>query len=519
MKFTSMKLWARLSLAFSALLALQVLMGAAALREMREVQNVQARQAALAASRQDVFEWNALTRANVIRAVMLAKAGSPKDLAQWTGGEMKTTSARISTLQKGLESGLRDDKSLALMADVAKARKAYLDLRAALMARMAQPGQAAAAQADIDSQMLPAASGYLKTLDAVLAHVDQQQATHTATMAADLNRAMVQLMVLSAVALVLGAAMAWLVSRSLVQPIRAVIDSARNIATGDLTRDIVQTRRDELGDLQLALRDMQDCLRKMVSGIRSGTESVGVATTQIASGNLDLSARTEQAASNLQQTAATMAQLTDTARQSASAAQQANDLAGEAAGVARRGGDVVSQVVTTMSEIHAGSSRISEITGVIDGIAFQTNILALNAAVEAARAGEQGRGFAVVAAEVRSLAGRSADAAREIKALIGASVEKVGTGTQLVRDAGATMEEIVQSVARVTEALGGVTAASEGQSGSINEINQAVGQLDNITQQNAALVEEAAAAAQSLKEQAAGLTRMVTSFRLSPGFA
>jgi methyl-accepting chemotaxis protein len=519
MKFANMKLWARLGLAFGALLALQVLMAVAALREMREVQNVQARQAALAASRQEVFEWNALTRANVIRAVMLAKAGSPKDLAEWTGAEMKTASARISVLQKGLETGLRDEKALALMADVAKARKAYLDLRAGLMARMAQPREAAAAQGDIDSQMLPAAAGYLKTLDAVLAHVDQQQATHAQIMASDLRRAMASLMVLSAVALALGALLAWLVARSLVRPIRTVIESARNIAKGDLTHDIVQTRHDELGDLQLALREMQDCLRQMVAGIRSGTESVGVATSQIASGNLDLSSRTEQAASNLQQTAATMAQLTDTARQSASSAQQAHELAGTAADVARRGGDVVSQVVTTMSEIHAGSNRISEITGVIDGIAFQTNILALNAAVEAARAGEQGRGFAVVAAEVRSLAGRSADAAREIKALIGASVEKVGTGTQLVRDAGATMDEIVQSVARVTDALGGVTAASEGQAGSIQEINQAVGQLDNITQQNAALVEEAAAAAQSLKEQAAGLTRMVTSFRLSPGFA
>jgi methyl-accepting chemotaxis protein len=519
MSFNNIKLWARLSLAFSALLALQVLMAVAALREMREIQHVQARQAVLAASRQDVFEWNALTRANVIRAVMLAKAGSPKDLAEWTGAEMKATSARISVLQKGLETGLSDPKALALMGDVGKARKAYLDLRAGLMARMAQPGQVAAAQADIDSQMLPSAAGYLKTLDAVLAHVDLQLSSHAQTMAADLRRAMTSLMVLSAVALALGALLAWLVARSLVRPIRTVIASARNIATGDLTHDIVQTRGDELGDLQLALREMQDCLRKMVAGIRSGTESVGVATTQIASGNLDLSARTEQAASSLQQTAATMSQLTDTARQSASSAQEAHNLAGTAAGVARRGGDVVSQVVTTMSEIHAGSSRISEITGVIDGIAFQTNILALNAAVEAARAGEQGRGFAVVAAEVRSLAGRSADAAREIKALIGASVEKVGTGTQLVRDAGATMDEIVQSVARVTQALGGVTAASEGQSGSINEINQAVGQLDQITQQNAALVEEAAAAAQSLKEQAAGLTRMVTSFRLAPGFA
>ncbi len=514
-----LKLWARLGLAFGVLLALQILMVLAALEQMRGMRELQLRQGALVQSRGLVFEWNALTRANVIRAVMLAKAGSPPELAEWTGGEMKAVSARISQVQKVLESDLRDARALSLMADVAKARKAYLDLRAGLMQRMMQKGEAAAARAAVDTQMVPAANAYLKTLDAVLAHVDGQMTAQAAAMEADLRRAMATLAVLSAVALALGGLMAWLVARSIVKPVRAVIASARNIAAGDLTHAIEQTRGDEIGDLQAALRDMQVNLRDMVHGIRASTESVGVATSEIATGNLDLSSRTEQAASNLQQTAASVAQLNDTVRQSAGSAHEANSLADTAAGVARRGGEVVSQVVATMSEIHEGSNRISEITSVIDGIAFQTNILALNAAVEAARAGEQGRGFAVVAAEVRNLAQRSAEAAREIKGLIGASVEKVGTGTRLVQEAGSTMDEIVQSVQRVTQALGGISAAAEGQAGSIGEINQAVGQLDQITQQNAALVEEAAAAAQSLKDQAAGLARLVTTFRLAPAAA
>ena len=269
-----------------------------------------------------------------------------------------------------------------------------------------------------------------------------------------------------------------------------------------------------------ALKTLQEELRKTIGSIRSGSHEVSTASTEIATGNQDLSQRTEQTASNLQQTASSLSQLTGNVRQSADSAAQANQLASSATQVARRGGTVVSQVVATMEEINSSSKKIADIIGVIDGIAFQTNILALNAAVEAARAGEQGRGFAVVAGEVRSLAQRSAEAAKEIKSLIGTSVDKVETGSKLVQDAGSTMDEIVASVQRVTDIIGEISAAALEQSQGIGQVNEAVTRLDQMTQQNAALVEESAAAAESLKDQAHRMTTVVASYRLDDaGFA
>ena len=514
-----LRLWVRLALAFGALLVLLGLTAATGVTQLSALSALDARQAELAQLRQQVGQWSALTRLNVVRTVTLAKAGSPPPLAQWIDGEMKDTSARISELQKKLEASLAGDKDKPLLEAVAQARKKYLALRVSLLKRLALPEQAEQATAEIESQLMPAAAAYLASLDAVMAHVDAESALHEAERQQTLQRAYRVIPALAALALVLGIVLAWRVARSLVLPIRAAQATARRIAAGDLTQPVCTDRADEIGELQQALADMQASLGRMVGGIRAGTDHVSTATTQIASGNQDLSARTERAASSLQQTAATMAQLSEAIQQSAGSADEAHRLATSAAAVARRGGAVVAEVVSTMAEINAGSSRISEITGVIDGIAFQTNILALNAAVEAARAGEQGRGFAVVAAEVRSLAGRCGDAAREIRGLIESSVHKVQAGSRLVENAGSTMRDIEHSVQDVSQAIGGITAAASGQANGIGEVNQAVLQLDQITQQNAALVEESAAAAQSLKEQATALARMVGNFRMSPAGA
>ena len=316
------------------------------------------------------------------------------------------------------------------------------------------------------------------------------------------------------VALVLVVPLTLLNAASIVKPIDAARDVARAIANGDLTQPIEVKGSDEASQLLAALKTMQESLQRLVGQLHISTQSINTASVEIATGNQDLSTRTEQTASNLQQAASSMVQLTGTVKQSADSARQANQLASSAAEVAQRGGSVVAQVVSTMDEINTSSKKIADIIGVIDSIAFQTNILALNAAVEAARAGEQGRGFAVVASEVRSLAGRSAEAAREIKGLIGASVEKVDAGSRLVADAGQTMTEIVSSVQRVTDIIGEITAASSEQSDGIGQVNQAVSQLDQMTQQNAALVEQSAAAAESLREQAASLASMVGTFRL-----
>ncbi|MFC3686107.1 methyl-accepting chemotaxis protein [Hydrogenophaga luteola] len=324
---------------------------------------------------------------------------------------------------------------------------------------------------------------------------------------------MISLGVLVAVAALL-VPFVWLNMRSICTPLDRARELASAIAQGDLTRHVDNHGRDETAAMLASLQSMQASLQAAVKQVRQASDSIDTASAEIASGNQDLSNRTEQAASNLQQTAASMEQLTSTVRNSADAARQANQLAASASEIAVRGGQVVDQVVHTMQEIHQSSQKINDIIGVIDGIAFQTNILALNAAVEAARAGEQGRGFAVVAAEVRNLAQRSAEAAKEIKGLISASVDKVETGSRLVGDAGQTMGEVVGSIRRVTDIVGEISAAAGEQSDGIGQVNVAVTQLDQMTQQNAALVEESAAAAQSLKDQAAVLTRTVQVFRV-----
>jgi methyl-accepting chemotaxis protein len=315
---------------------------------------------------------------------------------------------------------------------------------------------------------------------------------------------------------------AWLTTRSILRPLRHVVKIARRVADGDLTSEIRVETEDETGQMMRALRHMNDSLQRIVAEVRVSTEAMASSSSQIASGNSDLSVRTEQQAASLGHTADSMRELTGTVQQNADNARQANALAAQASTVAARGGAVVEKVIDTMGSITASSQRIVDIIGVIDSIAFQTNILALNAAVEAARAGEQGRGFAVVAAEVRNLAQRSAAAARQIKVLIGDSSDKVREGSLLAEQAGATMREVVDSVRRVTDIMAEITAASAEQSTGIAQVSQNVVDMDQGTQENAALVEEAAAAAASMQQQAAQLARAVSIFKLAapaPGTA
>ena len=322
-------------------------------------------------------------------------------------------------------------------------------------------------------------------------------------------------LIVSGVAIVLSSLFAWRLIAAITGGINEAVKVAETVAGGDLGSRIVVRTKDETGRLMTALQKMNANLLGIVGDVRNASEQIATGSSQIANGNADLSQRTEEQASNLQQTAASMEQLTSTVKQNADTALVATQLASTASEAAERGGAVVGQVVSTMDEITAASKKVVDIIGVIDGIAFQTNILALNAAVEAARAGEQGRGFAVVASEVRSLAQRSGAAAREIKSLIGDSVSKVENGTRLVADAGSTMEDIVHQVKRVNDMIGEIASASSEQSTGIGQIGDAVAQLDQVTQQNAALVEESAAAAESLNQQAAQLARIVSTFKLA----
>jgi methyl-accepting chemotaxis protein len=423
--------------------------------------------------------------------------------------------AQEKALAEALQAGAAPEERKLVDELTAAAKKTIpLVLRAA---KQGQDGSNIEATMTLMTQVRPVEAVWRAKVEQLVAYENGTSRTSYSASKTAQQRSLVIVAVVVAAAVIAGTLLGWRITRSVKVPIDSAIRVAERIAEGDLTSNIEIESRDEIGRMLLAISGMQDRLRNLVGQIRQSAESINVASAEVASGNQDLSQRTETAASSLQQTASSMEELTATVRQSADAAAQANQLASTASSVAQRGGQVVSQVVGTMAEINESSKKISDIIAVIDGIAFQTNILALNAAVEAARAGEQGRGFAVVAGEVRSLAQRSAQAAKEIKALIGASVDKVESGSRLVKDAGTTMNEIVASVERVTAIIGEITAAASEQSGGIGEVNVAVTQLDQMTQQNAALVEEATAAAESLREQAHRLTSLVSTFRLEHG--
>ncbi|NHZ61686.1 methyl-accepting chemotaxis protein [Massilia genomosp. 1] len=405
------------------------------------------------------------------------------------------------------------DEAKQLFQDQAKAFDAYFQLRSQAVKLFGQGGREGAV-AFLFKDVIPVQNAYFGRLDAVLKYQtglmarDGQEAADASSSAAML------MLLLLALASAVSALAGWLITRSVTVPIGEAVALAETVARGDLTTRIVVTRQDETGRLLNALKDMVESLTRTVGAVRSGTDTITTASTEIAAGNMDLASRTENQAASLEETASSMEELTSIVKQNADNARQANTLVVSAAEHANKGGRVVSDVVGTMGAIRESSGKIVDIISVIDGIAFQTNILALNAAVEAARAGEQGRGFAVVASEVRNLAQRSASAAKEIKALIDDSVGKVETGSGLVTQAGATMDQIMGSVRQVADIMGEIAAASAEQSAGINQVNGAIVAMDNATQQNAALVEQAAAAAASMQSQAVQLAEAVSVFKL-----
>ncbi|MES2104499.1 MAG: methyl-accepting chemotaxis protein [Pseudomonadota bacterium] len=465
-----------------------------------------------------VADWYVLIYSAIARTSMIARS-TDETLSSTFSDVISASTKKGSETMKGIESLLSSDEEKALYKEIVELRVKYQAGKDAVM-NARKSGDAAAAERAYNEGFVPASKNYeSKVMD--LLSLQRKSIDQTAAAIDQANDHSTRLMILLSVLLIaIGVVAAVIISRSITRPLKDAIHAAGMVAAGDLTTVIDTSSSDEIGELMQALHAMNEALRNIVSQVKSGTYAIAGAAGEISTGNLDLSARTEQQASSLEETAASMEELTSTVKQNAENAGQANQLAMTASDVAVKGGRVVSQVVDTMGSINESARKIVDIISVIDGIAFQTNILALNAAVEAARAGEQGRGFAVVASEVRSLAHRSADAAKEIKILIGDSVEKVSVGAKLVDQAGTTMDEIVASVKRVTDIMGEITAATKEQSAGIEQVNLAITDMDNTTQQNAALVEQAAAAAQSMQDQAATLANVVDTFKLDHhGFA
>ena len=403
---------------------------------------------------------------------------------------------------------------LRIQEELATVRKSYLETRDKALA-MKKAGDVAQAKDFALKEFAPVVDRYNAVADKMVAYQIERSEAQAAEANALIRSYRMAVVVAGVAGLALLVVLSWVLVARIRQSLSEVSGVARRIGEGDLSRPVQVSGRGEVAEMMLAMQQMQASLVRIVGEVRLSSDSIATGSSEIATGNADLSQCTEEQASNLEETAASMEELTSTVKNNADTAHKAAALAGEASRAAVQGGEVVGQVVSTMEEISAASRKITDIISVIDGIAFQTNILALNAAVEAARAGEQGRGFAVVASEVRSLAQRSADAAREIKTLIGASVEKVENGTQLVSEAGRSMEGIVAQVQRESDLIGEISSATSEQTTGISQVGEAVTQLDQVTQQNAALVEQSAAAADSLRHQAAKLAEVVSVFRLA----
>ncbi len=508
----NLKIGTRLGIGFAVVLLLLVVLIFTTLARMHETSEATDRLVNTSMKNQrSVAEWVKIIEVN---GTLVEMAYIAPDIAYVKQVEerMAKASARSAEVQEEVGAGLRNPKSQAQYAAVKKVRVEYLAARKDLLAAKNAGDQEKARQI-FESRMRPRTLDYIASVTALAEAQQQSAANFVDNVQSAYESARMTLIGLGSLAVILGIGFAIYITRSIVAPIEQAVAVADRVSSGDLTSDITVTTKDETGQLMGALQKMNTNLLDIVGQVRTGTDTIATASAEIAAGNQDLSSRTEQQASSLEETASSMEELTSTVRQNADNARRANSLAADAAGIAEQGGAVVAEVVGTMSAINESSRKIVDIISVIDSIAFQTNILALNAAVEAARAGEQGRGFAVVATEVRNLAHRSAAAAKEIKGLIDDSVQKVEAGTTLVDKAGTTMEDIVRSIGRVTGIMNEISHASDEQSAGIEQVNQAITEMDTVTQQNAALVEEATAAAASMQDQAAQLAEVVSVFK------
>ncbi|GLK97221.1 methyl-accepting chemotaxis protein [Achromobacter xylosoxidans] len=513
----NMKLGTRLAGGFAILLAMIIVMCVVGLVSLANInQSVETVTQRSLIKERLINDWARNIQSGVTRTTAIAKSADAS-LAGFFAEEAAASTRNSSALQQQIEPLIQSDQEKDLWEGIRKSRADYLRTRDGIF-KAKQEGNVQAADAIFNREFLPATRQFIEQITRLSSLQRAEIDARAADIQSAYGTANFWMIAIGSIAVVSGLLLAILLTRSITRPLSEAVRVARTVAASDLTSSIAVTSRDEIGQLMRALESMNANLAGTVARIRAGVDSIASASGEIAAGNTDLSSRTEQQAASLEETAASMEQLSSTVKLNAERAMQANQLAAAASDTASLGGSTVSEVVSTMSAISASSVKIADIVSVIEGIAFQTNILALNAAVEAARAGEQGKGFAVVAAEVRTLAQRSAQAAKEIKTLIEDTVQKIDQGSGSAQRAGSTMQEIVGAVRRVTNIMGEIAAASAEQADGIGHVNLAVSQMDEVTQQNAALVEEAAAAAGSMQDQTAELTRAVSAFKL-PGAA